>query len=104
MEYLRIWTEADTETIQQSILIVDDKFGFCPGCKEMGIKLDNLKSCPKCTREFQYVTSREARGGEKALAFVARIIKKLPALTFVDYDDYEYITRKKRAEGLFSGI
>ncbi|MFH0976322.1 MAG: hypothetical protein V1874_11125 [Spirochaetota bacterium] len=104
MEYLRIWSEVDTQKIQNSILIVDDKFGFCPSCKEMGIKIDNLKSCPKCKREFNYVTSREARGGEKGLAFVARTLKKLPGLTFIDYDDYEYITRKKKAQGLFNGI
>ncbi len=45
-----------------------------------------------------------ARGGQKGVAFVSRIMKKLPGLTFVDYDDYEYITSKKKAEGLFSGI
>ena len=104
MEFLRIWTEADTKQIQESMLLVDDKFGFCPACKEIGIKIDNLTSCPKCKREFKYVTSREARGGEKGIAFVSRIKKKLPHMTFVDYDDYEYITRKKKAEGLFSGI
>jgi hypothetical protein len=104
MEFLRIWAEVDTKKIQESILVVDDKFGFCPSCKELGIKIDGLKSCPKCKREFKYVTSREARGGEKGVAFVARIMGKLPGMIFVDYDDYEYITRKKKAQGLFSGI
>lgn len=104
MEFLRIWSELDTKEIQKSILIVDDKFGFCPACKEVGIKLENLRSCPKCKIEFKYVTSREARSGEKGIAFVSRILKKLPGLIFIDHDDYEYITRKKKAEGLFSGI
>ena len=104
MEFLRIWTDVDTKQIQDSMLLVDDKFGFCPACKELGIKLENLANCPKCNREFKYVTSREAHSGEKGIAFVSRIKKKLPLLTFVDYDDYEYITRKKKAEGLFSGI
>jgi hypothetical protein len=104
MEFLRIWSEIDAKEIQKSILIVDDKFGFCPACKEVGIKLENLKSCPKCKIEFKYVTSREASSGEKGIAFVSRILKKLPGLIFVDHDDYEYISRKKKAEGLFSGI
>jgi hypothetical protein len=104
MAFIRIWSEVDTKKIQESILVVDDILGFCPACKEMGIKLDNLKSCPKCKREFKYVSSREARGGQKGVAFVSRIMKKLPGLIFIDYDDYEYIISKKKAEGLFSGI
>lgn len=104
MDFLRIWEKADTKEIQNSILVIDDKFGFCPACKELGIAIDNIKNCPKCKREFKYVTSREARGGEKSVAFVARTMKKLPHLIFVDYEDYEYITRKKKAEDLFSGL
>jgi hypothetical protein len=104
MEVLRIWTEADVNEIRDSIVVVDDKFAFCPSCMEMGIKLDNLKSCPKCGREFKFVTSREARSGERGAAFVHRTLKKLPHLKFVDFEDYEYISRKKKAEGLFSGI
>ena len=104
MAFIRIWSEADTQKIQESILVVDDITGYCPGCKELGIKLDNLKNCPKCKREFKYVTSRDARGGQKGVSFVSRIMKKLPGLTFVDYEDYEYITSKKKAEGLFGGI
>lgn len=104
MDYLRIWNEVDTDEIRESVLIVDDIFGFCPSCKEMGIKLDGLKSCPNCNKEFKYVTSREARKGGKAVDFIKRIKKKLPDLIFVDYDDYEYITSKKKAEGLFGGI
>ena len=103
MEYLRIWTQVDIVKIQNSILIVDDKFGFCPECKEIGIKLDDLKKCPKCGREFKYVTSREAKG-TKGHVSVTRTRKKLPNLTFVDYDDYERITSKNKAESLFNGI
>ncbi len=104
MEIMRIWTQVNTKEIQDSILIVDEKFGFCPACKEIGIKLDSLKKCPKCRREFKYVTSRDAKTGDKGISFITRLMNKLPELTFVDYEDYEYISRKKKAEGLFSGI
>lgn len=104
MEYIRIWTNADISEIIDHIVIIDDKFGFCPGCKEMGIKLDNLKRCPGCGREFKYLTSREVKGSGKGQSFVARAMKKLPDLTFVDYGDYEYSLSKNKAESLFSGI
>lgn len=103
MELLRIWTEVDITEIQNRLLIVDDKFGFCPSCKRVGINLENLKNCPECNRDFRYVTSREAIG-DKGSASVLRIRRKLPHLTFVDYSDFERVTSKKKAEGLFSGI
>ena len=76
MNFLRIWTEIDVSEIKNSILTVDDKFGFCPGCKEIGIKLEKLKDCPKCGRNFKYVSSRESKGpnGHK---FVERTRKNL---------------------------
>ena len=99
MDYIRIWTEADITEIQEHMVVVDDSFGFCPGCREIGLKIESLSRCPKCQREFRYVTSRD-----KTPAMVNRTRKKLPALTFVDYDDYERLTGKKKAETLFKGI
>ncbi len=103
MDYLRIWTDIDISEIENSILTVDDKFGFCPGCKEIGIKLENLKECPKCGRHFKYATSREAKGAN-GHTFIMRAKAKLPDLTFIDFDDYERITGKKKAESLFKWI
>lgn len=98
-DMIRIWTEVDIEEIQNRIVVVDEKFGFCTGCKEIGIKLEGLHACPKCGREFKYVTTRD-----KSPAMVMRTKKKLPHLTFVDYDDYERVTGKKKAETLFKKI
>jgi uncharacterized Zn finger protein (UPF0148 family) len=98
-DYMRIWQEVDIAEIQAHIVVVDDKFGFCPGCREIGIKLEGLHTCPSCGREFKYVTSRD-----KTPAMVMRTRKKLPGLAFVDYDDYERLTGKKKAETLFKNI
>ena len=100
MDYIRVWTEVDIAEVEKHIIIVDDKFGFCPGCREIGIKIDGLGNCPKCGRVFKFVTARESRGA-KGADIVMRIRKKLPMLAFVDYDDYERITTKKKAETLF---
>lgn len=100
MEYLRIWSEADISEIQDKIIMVDDKYGFCPNCKKIGIQIADIKSCPSCGREFKYVTSKEAKGGK--VEIVMRTRKKLPHLVFVDYDDYERVTGKKKAESLFN--
>jgi hypothetical protein len=105
MDHIRIWTEVDIKELQEHVIIVDDRFGFCPGCRELGIRIDDLKKCPKCGREFKYVTSREsAQGGGKGFEVIMRIKKKMPHLTFIDYGDYERVTGRKKAESLFKGI
>ena len=100
MEYMRVGTELDVEDVQQHIIMVEDKYGHCPGCKKIGIELKELSNCPGCGREFKYVTSKDARAGKHDI--VMRTRKKLPELVFVDYDDYERVTGKKKAESLFN--
>ncbi|TFH43857.1 MAG: hypothetical protein E4G96_00020 [Chrysiogenales bacterium] len=100
MEYMRVWTEVDIKAIEEHIIFVDDKYGHCPGCKKIGIELRDMKSCPSCGRVFRYVTSKEARGGK--MDIVMRTKKKLPSLTFVDYNDYEHVLGKNKAAGLFN--
>ncbi|HDP79869.1 MAG TPA: hypothetical protein ENN21_03395 [Spirochaetes bacterium] len=103
MDYMRTWTELDIKEVEEHIVVIDDKFGFCPGCREIGIGLENLSLCPKCGRELKYATSREARGAKAAEA-VARARRKLPNLVFIDYDDYERLTSKKKAADLFKDL
>jgi uncharacterized Zn finger protein (UPF0148 family) len=100
MEYMRIWQEVDIDDIANHLVMVEDLFAHCPGCKQIGIDLKDLKECPNCGRAFKYVTSKEAKGGK--VDIVVRTRKKLPDLVFVDYDDYERITGKKKAEKLFN--
>ncbi|MBN1531689.1 MAG: hypothetical protein JXA20_03420 [Spirochaetes bacterium] len=99
MGFIRIWSEVDIHEIQEHIVMVDDISGHCPKCKKIGIPLKGLTKCPSCGIEFRYVTSKEARGGRSDI--VTRIRKKLPDLVFVDYDDYDRLTGKDRAENLF---
>ena len=100
MDYLRVWQEVDISEIKEHLLMVDDRYGHCPGCNKIGLELKDLKKCPSCGREFRYVTSKDAKGGKHEI--VIRTRKKLPDLTFVDYDDYVRVTGKNTAESLFN--
>ncbi len=103
MNYIRVWTEIDPQDVQDHIVIVDDKFGFCPNCKTPGIDIKEMTKCSGCDREFKYVTSREAKGA-RAFEIVMRTRRKLPDMIFVDYDDYEKMAGRKKADSLFNGI
>ena len=99
MEFIRIWTEVDINKIQEHIVLVDDLSGYCPKCKKIGIDIKEVKNCPSCEREFKYVTSTESKGGKSDI--VMRIKKKIPHLIFVDYNDYERLTGRDKAQSLF---
>lgn len=103
MDYIRIWKEIDIREIQDHIMMVDDTLGHCPACKKVGIPLENLTECPGCNRRIKYITSPETKGGRN-LSMIMRMKKKLPELIFVDYNDYEHLTGRKKAEGLFKDI
>lgn len=103
MDLLRIWQEADIKDVQEHILMADELFGFCLGCKTPGLKLQDLKKCPQCGREFIYITSKDVRG-HKSAEVVMRLKKKLPHLLFVDYDDYERLVSKNKAADLFKNM
>ena len=57
MEYMRVWKEIDIEEVKNHIIMVEDKYGHCPGCKQIGIELKELGKCPGCGRVFKYATS-----------------------------------------------
>lgn len=100
MEYMRIWKEVDLQDVKEHIIMVDDQRGYCPNCKQLHIDIKTAKKCPGCSREFKYVTSAESSGGKSDI--VVRLKKKLPDLIFVDFNDYERLLGKKKAENLFN--
>ena len=99
MEHVRIWHEVDIAEIKEHIVMVDDKYAHCPNCKKIGLEIKGLKKCPSCEREFKYATSKEAAGGKTDI--VARTLKKIPGIIFIDYDDYQHATGKQKAASLF---
>ena len=98
MGFIRIWTEVDIKEIKEHIVMVDDLSGYCTECKKIGIDLKEIKKCPSCGIEFKYVTSTESKGGKSDI--VKRIKKKIPHLVFVDYNDYERLTGRDKAQSL----
>ena len=100
---IRIWVEIDINDVEKHMLLVDDQLGFCPGCREIAIKLENLEKCPGCGREFKYISAREA-AGDKSFDMVVRVKNKFPDMTFIDYNDYKRLASKNKTERLFDSI
>lgn len=99
---MRIWAEVNIEDISAHLAVCDDKYAYCPGCKKLGISLENLSKCPECGRIFKYITSSEATRNKKNTEMIIRIKKKVPNMTFIDYEDYDHLLNRNKAKNLFN--
>lgn len=101
-EYLRSWSQFDIEEVERHLLILGDISGDCGSCRELGIRYQNAKECPRCKTTFKYVTSRrlETHPGER-FQIVSRLKELRPELIFIDYEDYKKTMGRKKAREFF---
>lgn len=103
MQFVRIWVELDMNDVRQHLLMADESLGSCATCREIGLKLQSVKTCPKCGTEFRYVTTKPT-GIQKTVdpKVLARIREKRPDLTLVDWTDYDHGQGKLSARELLN--
>ena len=104
MDMIRIWKEIDISGIEGKLVLLDDIQGFCPSCKKTGIPYESLKSCPSCLNEFKYAALREKGESPQGAKLIAKIMKKAPWLTIIDYDDYKRVLDRTKTASLFKNI
>ena len=101
-EFLRTWQVFDIEEVEKHLLILGDLTGDCASCRELGIRYQEARECPRCKTSFKYVTSRrlETHPGER-FQIVSRLREKRPDLGFIDYEDYKRTLGRKKARDFF---
>ena len=101
-EYLRTWQAYDIEEVEKHMLMLGDLTGDCAACRELGIRYQEAKECPRCKTVFKYVTSRrlETHPGER-FQIVSRLKERRPEWTFIDYEDYKRTLGRKKAREFF---
>lgn len=103
-DWLRVWKQFSVEEIQKSLIIVGDLTSDCANCKEVGLPVDKITTCPNCGITFRFVTSRQAAGNAPTrYRDVHRITSRRPDLIFIDYDDYKKLTGKSKAYEILGG-
>ena len=83
--YIRVWQYLDLFEVQKHLLICGDPTGNCANCREVGINIQDTKSCPACKTEFKYIATRV-----KGSTFQAKRLKaKRPDLIAIDFSDFK---------------
>jgi len=82
--YIRVWKELELFDMQKHLLIVGDLMGDCSNCKEVGLDISAVKTCPKCNTEFKYIASR-AQGSSQG----KRLKTRRPDLIAIEFADFK---------------
>ena len=101
MRSVRIWQTIDVEAVRKQLLFVDDLYGSCGNCKQLGLNYLKDRTCPGCGAEFRYISTRLTNPAEVA-KILARIEKENLGLQLIDRDDFERAGAKDALNNLFS--
>lgn len=97
---VRVWQELDLDTVKKHLLLIDDLYGTCAACKQIGLNYLKDPSCSGCGTEFKYLATRLKDPAETG-KILRRIIKEKLPLTLIDREDYEKAVAEKNLGGLF---
>ena len=101
--FLRTWRSFDIDEITKHLVFMGDLVGDCANCREIGIDIKKMLTCPQCHAEFKFVASRRASNHPGERFQLAKRIQELkPTLTVIDYDDYQKITGSQKARDFFN--
>ncbi len=98
---IRVWTSMDLENLRKHLILIDDLYGMCASCKQVGLNYLKDRKCPGCNAEFKFVATRLTRPGEVA-KILSRIKQEGLPLTLIDREDYDRATAHNALGGLFN--
>ena len=97
---VRVWQEIDLDNMKKHLLLIDDLYGTCAACKQIGLNYLKDSKCSGCGTDFKYLATR-LRDAAETGKILARIKKEGLSLTLVDRDDYEKALAQANIGGLF---
>lgn len=98
---IRVWTELDVDEIRKHLLYIDDLYGTCGSCKQLGLNYVKDKSCKKCGAVFKYLATTIKNPAETAKILARLHAEKLP-FKLIDREDFERASAKDAIGDLFS--
>ena len=97
---LRVWQELDLDTVKRHLLLIDDLYGACASCKQIGLNYLKDSKCSGCGTDFKYLATRLKDSAETG-KILSRIKKENLGLTLIDREDYEAALAQKNIGSLF---
>lgn len=99
--YIRIWEKVNISDVQKHLLLIDDLYGSCANCKQIGLNFLKDPVCPNCNVKFKYLATR-LKSPAELNKILNRIEKEGLSFTLVDRDDFDRCVAGDTFGGLFS--
>ena len=98
--FIRVWNRLDASEVKKELLLIDDLYGTCANCKQLGLNYLKDKICPGCKAVFKYVATNL-----KNLDDIKKILNRIESeklkLILIEKEDYTISTAKDAAKDLF---
>lgn len=98
---VRVWQNLKVDEVRQHLLLVDDLYGSCGNCKQLGLNYLKDSKCSGCGTTFRYLATKLHNPADVA-KILNRINKESLKLTVIDRDDFERAEAKDAINNLFS--
>lgn len=97
---IRVWQSFEIDDLKKHLLIIDDLYGSCANCKQLGLNFTKDKECPGCKTTFRYIASNSKKP-EDIKKILNRIQDLKLNLIMIEKDDYTVATAKDAVKDLF---
>ncbi len=100
-KFIRVYRELEPDEIKRQLILIDDLYGTCGNCGQLGLNFTKDKVCPGCKTTFAYAMTKMKNPGDIA-KLLARIKNDGLGLTLIEKDDYDRTSARDALGDLFS--
>lgn len=97
---IRVWTSFDIEELTGHLMLIDDLYGTCAKCKQLGLNYLKDSKCPGCGTTFRYVATNLKSPADSA-KILGRLAQEKLEMRLIDRGDYERATARDALGDLF---
>ena len=99
--FVRVWQKLSIVEVRKHLLLIDDLYGSCANCKQIGLNFLKDYKCPQCGVVFRYLATRLKNPAEST-KILSRIETEGLPFILIDRDDYDRAQAGDQFGGLFS--
>ncbi len=97
---IRVWTNLDLGEVKEHLMLIEDLYGTCANCKQLGLNYLKDKTCPGCGATFRFLATN-LKNPADSFKFLSRLNHEGLALKLIDRADYDRATAKDALGDLF---
>ena len=97
---IRVWTTLDLREVNEHLMLIDDLYGTCARCKQLGLNYLKDRTCTGCGATFHFIATN-LKSPTDSGKILGRLLQEKLDLRLIDRSDYERATAKDAVGDLF---